>query len=307
MKFKSIKITTISDLMGIVFENSNNSYTSSYREYDENQNVILEQDFSTDGILETFNKYSYNEHNQLVETLYLDENEEVLESHKFFYENNKLIKEHVYYGANEYEEEGDFYDIIEYHYNDENQLIHKLSKDSDGEFNSEKKYFYQDKNKIREEIYGENHKLEVELIFKYDENGNIINEIRHDHIEDVKNTLEHHYNEKNLKTASLVYNNYNDLISKSLFEYNEKNQLEKTIEETRDSYVVKAYEIDENDFIITENYYNKEGDLMQYKVYTYENEILKQLDQFVFSPESPKSDEDGYLLNSSLKYDYEIY
>ena len=222
IKFKSIKITTISDLMGIDFENSNNSYTSSYREYDENQNVILEQDFSTDGILETFNKYSYNEHNQLVETLYLDENEEVLESHKFFYENNKLIKEHVYYGANEYEEEGDFYDIIEYHYNDENQLIHKLSKDSDGEFNSEKKYFYQDKNKIREEIYGENHKLEVELIFKYDDNGNIINEMRHDHIEDVKNTLEHHYNEKNLKTASLVYNNYNDLISKSLFEYNEK-------------------------------------------------------------------------------------
>ncbi len=306
-KFKSIKVTTISDLMGIVFDNSNNSYVSSYKEYDENQNMVLEKDYTVDGNLETFNKYSYNDKNQLIETLFLDDNEEVLESHTFFYENNNLVKEHIHYGENEYDDDTDFYDIVEYIYNNDNFLISKRSIDSDGEFNSEKKYFYQGNNKIREEIYGENKTLEVELNFEYDENGNIVNESRIDHIENVKNTLEHLYNEQNLKTATLVYNNYDELISKSNFEYNDKNQLVKNIEETRDSYVVKVYEIDENGLVKTESYYNKDEELMQYKVYTYQNKIIQQIDQFVFSPESPKADEEGYLLNGSLKYEYEMY
>ncbi len=307
IKFKSVKVITSSDLMGIVFENSDNSFTSSYKEFDNNQNVTLEQDFSAEGSLESYNKYSYNEQNQLIETHYLDESEEVLETHKFYYENDKLIKEHIYYGENEYDNDDDYYDIITYEYNNENQLVHKQSFDSDGEFNSEKKYTYDGKNKVNEQIFGENHILELELSYEYDDFGNITDEIRHDHIENMKNILEHQYNEQYLKAVSLVYNNFKELVSKSMFEYNDKSQLIKVIEETRDSYVVKNYELDENGSVKVENFFNKDEELMQYKNYTYQNDYLEQVDQFAFSPESPKADENGYLLNGSLKYEYETY
>lgn len=310
MKFKSIREYTTSDLMNIVFESSeNNSFMSSNKEYDIHQNLILEQEYTVDGNVNCNNKHTYNEKNELIETNYLDEDDQVLETHQFFYdESGKLIKEHIHYGENEYgDDDTDFYDIVTYVYNTDNQLISKKSFDNEGEFNSEKKYLHDGKNIIQEQVFGEENRLEVELNFKYNEVGNLIHETRIDHIENVKNTLEHEYYENNHRSCSKVFNHYNDLVSKTSFAYNDKNQLHSVTEERPDSFVVKKYEFDDEGNLICENYFNKDEELMQYKKYSYENNLLQQIDQYVFSPESFKADEDGYLLNGSIKYEYELY
>ncbi len=307
---KNVKTYTQSNMLGLVFENSNeNSYLSSEKSFDKNGNLLIEKDFSVDGSMEINNIYEYDEQNRLIKAVYLDENEDVMETHLYEYDaQNLLIKEIFCYGDENPDDEDACYDIIEFEYDKDNNRIKKTSVDSDGNFNGEKLNVYQEGRLIREVNFGEEKNMEIEVLYEYDNQGNILSEKRIDHTENVQNVLKYEYNDRDLKTKSLVYNNYEQLIRISTMEYDEDDNLIGLTEENRDSYVVKSFEYDsEKSKIIAENLYNKEGELKEFRHYEFDGDLPLKMDHFVYSPESSEADEDGFLLNGSVKYDYTFF
>ncbi|MDD2411619.1 MAG: hypothetical protein PHR79_01750 [Bacteroidales bacterium] len=306
----NVKTYTQSNLLGLVFENSkDNSYLSSEKTYDKNGNLLCEKDFSADGSMDLFNIYEYDDQNNISKAVYMGDFDEVFETHFYEYnEENLLIKEILCYGDETPEDDGALYDIIEFQYDENNNRIKKTSIDSEGTFNNEKNYEYRNGKLIREYNFGEDKKMEVEILYKYDNHGNLIEESRIDHIENVKNTLKYEFDERNFKTKSLIYNNFDQLIKITRMEYDDAQNLLQMTEESSGSHVVKSYEYNESKTkIIAEKLHNIEGELKEFRNYEYDEDLPLKIENFVHSPESTDADEDGFLLNGTVQFEYTFF
>lgn len=306
----NVKTYTQTSLLGLVFENSEeNSYLSSEKSYDKNENLLSEKDFSADGSIDLNNVYEYDEKNNVSKAIYMGDFDEVYETHFYEYnEENLLIKELLFYGDETPEDDGALYDIIEFQYDENKNRIKKTSIDSEGTFNNEKINEYRNGKLIREFNFGEDKKMEVEILYEYDNQGNLIEESRIDHIENVKNTLKYEFDERNFKTKSLIYNNFDQLIKITRMEYDDAQNLLEMTEESSGSHVVKSYEYNESKTkIIAEKLHNIEGELKEFRNYEYDEDLPLKIEHFVHSPESTDADEDGFLLNGTVQFEYTFF
>lgn len=306
-KIKSIKTYITSEILGLHFEDiEDKRYLNTYREYDENKNLILEKDFSILGEIETYVTNEYDNENRLTKTYILDQDESVLETHIFEYEDDgKLMLETTFYGGTEDDEDA-FYDTTKLTYEND-LLVSKECVDDDGEPSSKKMYQFSDGLLINEQIYGEEDNLEIELQYEYDENNNLTNELRIDHIENVKNYISNTYNSDDLLESSTVLNNYKQIVSRHRFEYDSKLRNNIIIEERPDSYVKREIDFDDLSRPLKESFFNSENELMQFKIFDYDEGRITSIKQFVFSPESEAANEEGFLLNGMTVYEYEFY
>lgn len=306
----NVKTYTKSSLLGLVFENSEeNSYLSSEKSYDRNENLILEKDFSADGSMELNNIYEYDEQNNISKAIYMGDFDEVYETHFFEYnDENLLVKELLFYGEDTPDDDDALYDIIEFQYDENNNRIKKTSVDSEGTFNNEKISEYKDGKLMRDFNIGEEKKMEMEMLYEYDTHGNLISETRIDHLENVKNTLKYEFDERNFRIKSMIYNNYDQLIKHTEMEYDEDQNLLELIEESRESHVVKSYEYNESKTkIMAEKLHNIEGELKEFRNYEYDEDLPLKIEHFVHSPESNEADEDGFLLNGTVQFEYTFF
>lgn len=69
-----------------------------FEAYDKNGNLIEKKDFNNDGELKEWVKYEYNEDEEVVKEIYLDEKGKVLESIVFVFKDG-LKKEKLYYDS----------------------------------------------------------------------------------------------------------------------------------------------------------------------------------------------------------------
>lgn len=225
-------------------------YKSSYREFDENQNVILDITYLED---------------ESVDQKYVNE-----------FEGVKLIDEKVYFGSDElsehnsYEYDGDVLsnmiihyqdgsrDNIRYEYDDNNNLLRKETRDEDDDIEELELRNYDNGLLISSKIF-ENGDLENpvrEESVEYDEEGRIIQKVTYDHQEERNQKQVFDYDENGYENMIKTYVN-GQLQQKAIFKRDELGRASQIIEEEPGQRVKVYQEFDDRGNVVKQQIYDK--------------------------------------------------
>jgi len=252
---KSEKITRID----FIYEHEtdswteNNSYIINENEFDINGNIIKEISYNSKGDFDEHNEYVYDENNYLIEEKIFFNDTDIAERGIYIndFEGRPIKKTTIYQETSE--------DHTEYNYNESKNLISKIRLDDDG-FIEEKELREYENNKLKSVInYGLDNELLSKKIFSYNKEGEIIELLDVDSMDGKKNTIQYTYNDKKLKIKALTYNPDIQLISKSLYEYDDKDRVTEIIDEDARNYKLTKLQYDEKDNIILQVEYDKDG------------------------------------------------
>ncbi len=215
---KSVHTYIQNDLALVDFDyaDSTGRYLASIKEFDLNNNIVKEIGYRPDGWVENHYTNKYNDKNQRIEHSIFDEDSQLMETHKFDYDDaGKVIGEACYYA------EMDDSDYTHYVY-DGDLLIEKRNMDSDNELYMLIKFSYTDKLLTHEEHYNDEMKLESEKVFEYNSEGKIITDMVIDRLEGDKHSHKYEYDEAGNRIKSLYYNKKDQLAIKTTFEYDDQ-------------------------------------------------------------------------------------
>lgn len=232
------------------------SYTISNNEFDENGNLTKERTFNSAGEFHEFNDFNYDEKGFLIEKIiYLDE-DEIAE--RAVYTNDEtgkpLKKTTIYQESSE--------DYTEFIYNENGKLIQKVRKDDDGYVEEKEIAEYKGELLMTEMSYGLDNELIQKTTYAYDEKGRNISTNYDDYLDGEKSRVENVFNESGYKEKTLTYNSENQLIAKSLFEYDEKNRVYEIIEEDRKSYKKTKFTYNDSDNVILQEEFDEDDNLI---------------------------------------------
>ena len=172
-------------------------------------------------------------------------------------------------------------DVIEYSYNEANQLISRIQTNSDEEIEKQENNVYEDGKLIKEEIIDQDGNVTVLNTYSYAEKG-ILEESIHELFNDGKSTrLIHAFDEAGRRQKSLRYNDKNQLVEISRYviddmdrvvQIEDEDQHKKsltTIEYDDAGNIVSQLERDKNDEIISsvERRYSQDNRVLESKVY----------------------------------------
>jgi YD repeat-containing protein len=224
--------------MGENFENVK-PVKSAYAEYDAEGHVLMEISFRTNGEEEQKCVNKYDEQGKLIEELLFNEEGEMDEKKIYEYdEKGNVIRELLYYL------DGSF-DTTSFSYNEAGLLTEKTTIDPENELESKKILTYNEGILLSEISTDAEGNILNEVHVEYDEKGNEISIERYV-VEDDKTTkTEFIYDENGKKSEAYTYSN-GKLVSKQLYESNDKDQLIKISEEELYSKSVTTMEYDEN-------------------------------------------------------------
>jgi len=271
------------------------SYTISYSEFDNNGNMIIEKAFNSVGEFHEFNEYQYDEKGFLIEkVIYLDEDEVAERAQYTNDETGKPLKKTTIY-----QESSE--DYTEYFYNAEGNIIEKIRKDDDGYVEEREAVEYEGKLLVAQYSYGLDNVLLQKSTFKYDEAGNSISNIYEDYLGSDRSRIDYAYNEAGLKEKMLTYNSEGHLVSKTLYEYDEKKRIVEVIEEDRTSYKMSKMTYNDNDNVILQEEFDKEDNLTLSIDRTY-NEAFDIVKSAVFIESSGQEVAQYY----EVDYEYEL-
>ena len=173
--------------------------------YDQYQNLIKEVNYSSDGELNTYTNYQYDEQRKLLVSAMYDGENVLCQKSEYSYDNNMLVKQNDFFG----EEAMEYTTVFVY----ENNLIIREEAYEDDEFLSiQKEYFYKDGKCIKLIEYDEFEKIQYIHLFTYDNKGLLIQRVREEVQAKDRRTYEITYNENNLKIKELTYNFDNILL-----------------------------------------------------------------------------------------------
>ncbi|MBN2174304.1 MAG: hypothetical protein JW731_09240 [Bacteroidales bacterium] len=195
----------------------------SYVEYDTFGNVVLEEKYDEEGMVEEKYVYKYDDQGKLIEELtYLTEDEIV--GHKTFDrdENGEITKAYVHYHDGSYDTE-------KYTYNAAGKLLEKITIDTDGEYESKETSIYENDRIIKREEY-DGDELILEETFEYDDDGNLAGHTKWSVQEDQINYV-NSFDGKGNVIKSLKYNNLDQLIGKTTYTYNDQGKIAQITEE----------------------------------------------------------------------------
>ncbi|HNW99228.1 MAG TPA: hypothetical protein PKK00_12535 [Bacteroidales bacterium] len=229
-------------------------FKSAYAEYDTDEHPLMEISYSKDGSVEQKCVNKYNTQGKVIEELLYNEDDEIDEKKTYEYnEKCDVLNSKLYYA------DGSF-DITNYLYDENNNLIEKNTVDSDGELESKKVLTYEN-GKLSSEISTDAEGIVTnKLHIDYDEKGNETKIERYIAVDDKTTRTEIIYNEKDEKSEVLNYVN-NKLVSKQLYELNEKEQLVKIEEEEQYSASTTVFTYDERGNMTEQTETNEAGEL----------------------------------------------
>ncbi len=234
-------------------------YILSYTEYNKNKKILKEEKYLSDGTIEQVLEYIYNDKGLLTDEKLFHDESEFTERKTFEYDTDgRLIKEYRHY-------QDEQYDTTQYQYNSLNQLTEKITFDSEGKIEAKETFEYQNGMLTKKEIYEEG-ELPVSFhISNFDEKGNEIETITWNAEENKKLKFVNEFNENSQKTWTLIYNETDQLIDRTFYEYTDKGSLKLIIEE--DAYQKNTILLthDENGNTILEEETNKD-DQLNYRI-----------------------------------------
>lgn len=227
---------------------------SAYAEYDKEGHVMMEISFQPNEKVEQKCVNSYNEKGFLVEELLYNEDGELDEKKTYEYnEKGYVVKELLYYV------DGSF-DTTSFMYDANDNLIEKITVDPDNEMESKRVITYENDKKLSEISTDSEGNVLTEVHIEYDEKGNETS-IERFVAEDDKTTLtEFIYNDIGKKAEAHTSEN-GKLVSKQVFDINEKDQLVKIIEEDRFSKSITVLQYDDAGNMVEQLETNEAGDL----------------------------------------------
>ena len=189
MKIKTITGYSANlDMNGI----EQNEYKSSFREYDFNQNLIKDYGFSDDGEIEFSTDFVYNGRNQKMEQITGSSEDTVGER-------------------------------LEFRYNEEGELA-QLDTIYLDQSKSVEIYTRYGLN-LSISLYDENNIVYQAVTKRFDELGNLLEEITHDELNKTTSRTVYLYNEKHLLFRSSEYNQLGEMLKEEDYDYDMKGNL----------------------------------------------------------------------------------
>ena len=276
----SIKIESIYKI-DVIIQNINskeldvtkNKY--SYKENDKDGNTTLEINYDAFGTIAEKIVRKFDDRKFLVEEIYYDEGEEIAERKTYERNDDGTIKfEFTHYLDNSF-------DTLSYQYDGEKNVVSKILKDDEGFVESNEKFEYKNNKLVKKVVYDDNNKLIEELIYRYDENGNVLEYSNKEKDKYNNYRIVDEYDEKNNRVKSLKYNFNNKLVQISTYLFDEKNRAVKVINEDQNGITTTHLKYDDNDHLIfqeelnandeinssVERKYDESGNILQSKVF----------------------------------------
>ncbi len=226
--------------------------------YDKNANVIKELSYNPPGVVDQTVESKYDDRNRLIEETCYDDNDDLLEKTLFFWDDeNRKIKEEKHYldGA---------MDTTLFIYNSNGDLIEKTQRDDEDEIESKEVFVYQDKYLIEHLKYGEDEELEEKKLYTI-KDGKIAVETHWDRVEQTETKKEFRFSEDGSLEKELFYNSKGELIKKIEYLKYHKRFILEFVEEDQYKRNTTKLAYDENDKIILQEQFNREG-LLNHKI-----------------------------------------
>lgn len=234
--------------------------------YNENGQILQEERFDADGMLNTLTINAYNENKLLSQTEQFDQDHILLQKSVYHYnEKQLLVKQGNFFGEddNEY--------ITQYVYDDEDHLI-RIEMYADGELDFIEKEMTYENGVLVKEVENDDYGNTVNIhYYTYGDKGLLIKHVRDEIQNKDRRTYEYTYNDQGNCIKELVYDYGNALISKIYRQYNEHGKLIETEEEDLDNYRKITMEYDQ-DLVVKNSLLNKEGNLLGWAEYTYDDQ-----------------------------------
>jgi antitoxin component YwqK of YwqJK toxin-antitoxin module len=266
----------------------------SYNEYDAKGNETLEIKYNAKGRIEEKYKNAYDDNGFLIEEItYLDGKE--IAEHKTYERDEKgvILKAFKHY-------QDDSKDTLEYKYDENGLLLEVKTIDSYGEVEATEISEYENGKLILKEKHEYDELMEKDT-YQYDDNGNVI---ENEHWTEEAGTVRfaNSFDDRNNLIESLIYNKKGDLVSKSVYTYNDQNKIVTVIEEAPG--VVNTTEIayDDHGNAIKQEEKNKESLINNSVIRTF-NENNDVVETTVFIDLHGR----GVNQNYTLKFEYEYY
>jgi YD repeat-containing protein len=255
----------------------------SYREYDENGNLLFEITYTRDGEIADKIEHRYDYNGRLSETLVYGEDDEVLERKEVYRgDKDRVEKEITYYldGSSDHHE---------YFYDAGGNLIGMSVKDDEGEPDFSEKYFYEDSRVVKVERYDS----EDEVVFhQEDEYNNGVISIRKtwSSEEEEPFTAVIRFNAAGHREEELRYNDRDQLIERNLYEEDENGRLIRIIEENRQRKNTTEFSYDANGNAVHQVETDLHGELNHevFRVFDPEGNLAKTTVETVIKPSGLK-------------------
>ncbi|HOY30594.1 MAG TPA: hypothetical protein PKW80_01825 [Bacteroidales bacterium] len=272
-----------------------NSYLSSHEEYDERGNMIKSLSYNHAGDIHEHYRYTFDEENRMVEQfVYFDENE-IVEHHFFVYDDsNNQIQEKIIY-----EEGGEA--IIEFFYDENGNMVKRVQKDVDGEVEETETFLFENGRMLCSEMYDEENQLRSRRNYEYNEQGKLVKFTYFTPEPGTGYVTEHYYNEKGLREKTLKYNSGNQLIEKTLFSYDEQDNVTEIIEEDPLTLKKTCLTYDDKNNAVKHEEYNRDDELLISIERTYHDDG-KMFEALVYSQNPAENIRNMYT--SKFEYTY---
>jgi YD repeat-containing protein len=282
------------------YADSNKRYLASLKEYDVNGNITKEVGYRPDSWIENNYTNSYNENNVLIEHSIFDEENQLLECHKFdLDEKGKIIGESCYYS------EMDDSDYTTYSYDEEGRLIEKRNVDSEQDLYWLTNFEYENGLLVKEQHFNDNNTLETEKKCEYSPKGELIKEINIDQLENDKRTYVFEYDDAGHRVKTLMYNTKDQLTAKFLYEFDEKGRNYKLIEEDRKGLFTTIFHFNDADFLEIQEKFDQDNELIVRWEYEYEENRLVLTKAFMREKNTDEDSEDEYVMINRVTTEYE--
>jgi len=297
------KIKQLSKYTAFVGEDGRtiNEFKSLLQEFDEQQNLLKEVEYSATGEIESSSEYKYNGQNKMIAEVHYFEEDEVGET----------IKYHL-------DEEGKALEI-ETTYGDSGKSIKKISRtgrlltvkivDEDGESEGEETVKFDHKQRPVEETHiDEDGQVSQCSVYEYNNSGQVLSRIDYGEKNEFHTKTIFDYDKDGNRIRSVQRSEKGNLINSLLYEYDEnRNQVL-----LQNSHHLRRTAYDDKNRIISEETINRSNNLAEgFTEYTYgEHGLLIEERSFEMSssnqqdPLSFGNSKSNFVVN---RYEYEFY
>ena len=278
-----------------------NEFKSYMQEFDEQQNLLKEVEFSSNGKMESSSAYKYNSQNKMIAEVHFFEEDEVGETIKYHLdEEGKPLEIETVYGDSGksikkisrsgslltvkiVDEDGENEGEETVKFDAKKRPIEETHIDEDGNISRRSVYEYNESDQLISRIeYGEKNEFHTKTIFDYDKDGNMIQSVQRSEKGNLINSVLYDYDEN--KNQILLQNSHHSRRTS----YDDKNRIinEETI--NRSNNLVEGF---------TEYKYGDHGLLIEER--SFETGASNQQDPLSFGGSKA-----NFLLN---RYEYEFY
>jgi YD repeat-containing protein len=231
-------------------------YLFSRSTYTHSGKVASEIHYSPDGKINQEYKFAYDDKGFLLEEILLEDGGFVADHKKYDMNNTgKIEKEYRYYS------DGSF-DTIEYVYNDKGQVVKSTTIDPDGEIEHIEEFEYESDLLVHYKAFDGEGDLISEKKTTYDEKGNPVEWLESDALEGTSLRIEAEYYPSGNKKQTLVWNEDDELIEKTLLTEDVNGRLAEVVEENANRKNTIRYEYDTEGNIIKQEEFDKKNNLV---------------------------------------------